>query len=144
MTSNVLVAARHFHGTVADLAPGARLVPGNTINRSAHGYGHRSDHVYLTSAAPDDSDAVRYAIAEAEEWGCYAADIWCEDQTCPVKTLGNPAYGHVDAWRDGEILPCVRVYEVTPDEDTLEHDDSTDVTCGGVRTATATIVERVL
>lgn len=134
---------RYFHGTTVELAPGDVLVPGNTLGRAVYGLGPRAAHVYATSGNAD-TEAEEYALSEAEEWASDAADVFCDGVPCGLVVSADDFQPHHDAWRAGDVLTCVRVYEVCPvDPDTVEPDDSTDVTHGGVRMAAARVVARV-
>lgn len=133
------MARRFFHGTTAVLVPGDLLVPGDALGKHAHGHTHLSAHVYATSGTSQDE--CLYARAEAEEWGSEAADAFCDGSTCGAVSTDFDFAPHHDAWRDGDLYPCVRVYEIEPIEpDTVEPDPSSDVVHGGMRMSAARIV----
>lgn len=132
---------RYFHGTTAVLNVGDVLVPGNSIGTATFGPGDRSAHVYTTSAC--DDDAAQFAVTEAEEWGCDHADSLCERITCGF--ADDDPFPHHKAWRDGEPVPCVFVYEVAPvDPASVEPDDSSDIECDGRRMSAARVIRVIL
>jgi hypothetical protein len=139
----VMASRRFFHGTTALLSVGDVLVPGNTIGVSAYGTGPRSAHVYATSGTTDSEH--QFAISEAEEWGSDAADSLCDGSTCNIHVTSLDFSPHHDLWRDGDRVPCVRVYEIEPiDLATVEPDDSSDVINAGRRMSEARVLARVL
>lgn len=140
--SAMTTTRRFFHGTTAVLQVGDRLVPGNEFGQTVYGAGPRAAHVYATSGVTDDEHT--YAIAEAEEWGSDAADSFCDGSICGAVFTPEDFQPHHEAWRDGDLFACVRVYEIRPtDLSTVEPDDSNDVTQGGSRMAAARIVTRL-
>lgn len=103
-----------YHGSASTLYEDEILYPGDEVGLSWYG---RSKHVYMTHTGFSMSElnyipsgiesADQYAVYSAALWGCWAADVYCDDQC-------EWAADHSEALASAMIPECVKVYEVTP------------------------------